>query len=96
MKKFVIYIFFSHITHTILVDKIPPKWLKNTTFYLEDKGDSMLLGNLLIRLDRKKMDFGVFIAEMLYLLRIQKREKSPIRTTYYSIGKKAIIYGGKK
>lgn len=59
--------------HATLVDKIPLKWLIKTTFYAQDQEESMLLGQLFIRLDTKKMDFGLFLAELLQLLHTEKQ-----------------------
>lgn len=73
-------IFFTLATHTTIIEKIPLQWLKNTTFYIDDHGSSMLLGQLLIRLENKKMDFGQFLAELLQLLSVQKKENMQLKS----------------
>ncbi|MEX0849135.1 MAG: hypothetical protein WD055_02805 [Candidatus Dependentiae bacterium] len=80
MKKIMICALFSLAAHTTIIENIPLQWLKNTTFYIDDHGSSMLLGQLLIRLENKKMDFGQFIAELLQLLNTQKKENLQLKS----------------
>ncbi len=86
MKKIsLLCAFYSLIAHGTIIEKIPSHWLKNTTFYLQDKGDSMLLGQLFIRLDKKKMGFGEFLAELIQIINAQSQTNKRLETRIASL-----------